>query len=308
MKVGFIGVGTMGAPMAGRLIGGGHDVTVLDRDAARVDLLVERGARRATDALSLGAASEVVFVSLPNGAALEAAVLDEQDGVLADMSSGAVIVDLSTNSRALAERVGRACLARGISPVDAPVSSISGSPDEGKLTMMVGGDADAVAAVRPLLELLAINIVALGPHGSGTAGKLLTQYLALTNMVAGMEAMLCAVKAGVNVAAMLDLVQASNGDSHMFRMVRQVAEIHDFGTPGQINGLVEIMNKDISYAAELAADLGVPHAVGGAAAAAFADSMARGHAPYHFTRVVEPLEESAGVELRITEPTRGDSS
>jgi 3-hydroxyisobutyrate dehydrogenase-like beta-hydroxyacid dehydrogenase len=217
---------------------------------------------------------------------------------LAHLQPGAAYVDLSTNSRALTARVGQECERRGILAVDAPVSSISGTPEEGKLTLMVGASPEALDKVRPLLDVLGSRVFHLGPHGSGTVGKLLTQYLALTNMVTGMEAMLVAVKAGVDMDAMLELVPASNGNSHMFQIVRRLADEHDFGVPGQINGLVEIFNKDLSYALELASELDVPHAAGAAAGAVFSEAMDRGYASYFVTRVVQPMEELAGVELR----------
>lgn len=308
MKLGFIGVGTMGAPMARRLVDAGHDVAVVDKSEDRVRALVGAGARAGNSPAAVAAVADVVFASLPSGAALEAAVLDPRAGALDAMRTGTVFVDLSTNSHRLTRRVGERCAERGVAAIDGPVSSISGPPEKGQLTMMVGGSTTAVEQVRPLLDTLASHIFHLGPHGCGTVGKLLTQYLALTNMVTGMEAMLTAVKAGVDLDTMLELVPASNGASHMFQIVRRLADEHDFGEPGQINGLVEIMNKDLSYAVELASDLEVPHAAGAAAGEVFAEAMRRGYAPYFFTRVVQPMEERAGVELRLIETTGKDAS
>jgi 3-hydroxyisobutyrate dehydrogenase-like beta-hydroxyacid dehydrogenase len=298
-NLGFIGVGTMGAPMAARLVGGGHDVLVYDVDPGRVQRLVERGARAALTVPEVGSESAVVFVSLPTGEAVETVVLDASSGLLGSMRPGATLVDLSTNSRQLTLRVAEALGERGIAAVDAPVSSISGPADAGKLTVMIGGHATAVEGVRPLLELIGTNLVHLGPPGAGTVAKLMTQYLGLTAMVADMEAILVAVKSGVDVERMLDLVPASIGANFMFRALPALATEHDFGEPGKINGLAEIMGKDIGYADALATDLGVPHPVGGAAAEVFAEALRQGFGPYHFTRVVEILEQGADAQLRI---------
>jgi 3-hydroxyisobutyrate dehydrogenase len=297
----------MGAPMARRLVDAGHDVAIVDNDRGRVQALVAAGARDGGDIAAAAADADVVFASLPNGAALEAAVLDPLSGVLSAMKPGTVFVDLSTNSRELTARVAKRCSEQEVLALDAPVSSVSGPPEEGKLTMMLGGSDEAVEQVRPLLEALATNIFHLGAQGTGTVGKLLTQYLALTNMVTAMEAVLVAAKAGVDVEAMVELVPASNGNSFMFQVVRRLADNHDFGTPGQINGLVEIMNKDLSYALELAKEMEVPHAAGAAAGEVFAEAMRRGYGPYHFTRVVQAMEERAGVEIR-SDALRKDAS
>jgi 3-hydroxyisobutyrate dehydrogenase-like beta-hydroxyacid dehydrogenase len=298
-SLGFIGVGTMGAPMAARLGGGEHELLVYDIDPARIAPLVEKGARAAASVGEVGRQSDVVFVSLPSGAAVEAVVLDPADGLLATMRPGSTLVDLSTNSRELTLRVAEALAQRGIAAVDAPVSSVSGPAEEGKLTVMIGGEDAAVEAVRPLLQRMGANLVHLGPPGAGTVGKLMTQYLGLTALVADMEAILVAVKAGIDVRRMIDLVPASIGANFMFRALPALAAEHDFGEPGKINGLVEIMGKDIAYADALAADLGVPHPVGGAAAQIFAEALRRGFGPYHFTRVVEILEQGAHAELRV---------
>ena len=297
--LGFIGVGTMGAPMAARLAGGEHDLFVYDIDPARLAPLVAKGARAAASVSEVGRHADVVFVSLPSGAAVESVVLDQADGLVGAMRPGSTLVDLSTNSRMLTLRVAEALAERGIAAVDAPVSSVSGPAEEGKLTVMIGGEDTAVAAVRPLLERIGSNLVHLGPPGAGTVAKLMTQYLGLTALVADMEAILVAVKAGIDVPRMIDLVPRSIGANFIFRVLPALATEHDFGEPGKINGLVEIMGKDIAYADALAADLGVPHPVGGAAAQVFAESLRQGFGPYHFTRVVEILEQGAHAELRV---------
>jgi 3-hydroxyisobutyrate dehydrogenase-like beta-hydroxyacid dehydrogenase len=308
MRLGFIGLGTMGGPMAACLVGGGHQVTVFDVAADRMAPLVERGAMAASKVIEAATGAAAVFVSLPSAAAAEAVVLDETAGLVAAMAPGSVLVDLSTNSRQLTARIGEAMAARGVKAVDAPVSSISGPASEGKLTVMIGGDDAVVAEIRPLLQLIGTNLVHLGPHGAGTVAKLMTQYLGLTALVVDMEAMLVAAKAGIDLDKMLELVPNSIGGNFMFRVMRELTEHHDFGEPGKVNGLVEIMGKDIRFADALASDLGIPNPVGGAAAAVFAEAIERGFGPYHFTRVIEILEEGGGIELRMPEEPNKEAS
>ena len=153
MRLGFVGTGTMGGPMAGRLIDAGHQLTVYDVRPDAMSALCARGARPAENPAAVARSSEVVFSSLPGPAEVEQVALDPESGVLAGLQQGGAYIDMTTNAPAVARRVAAACRARGLEMLDAPVS---GRPPT--MTVMVGGDDAVFAKYRPLLAAMAGNI------------------------------------------------------------------------------------------------------------------------------------------------------
>ena len=172
MRLGFIGTGTMGAPMAACLIDAGHELAVYDVRSAATAALAARGARTAGSPVEVARLSEVVFTSLPGPSEVEQAVLDSATGILAGLAAGGGYIDMTTNAPAVARRIAEACRTRGVEMLDAPVS---GRPPT--MTVMVGGRAEVFAKYRPLLAAMAGNIFHVGEGGSGCVAKLVTQYL-----------------------------------------------------------------------------------------------------------------------------------
>ncbi|MEO5900111.1 MAG: NAD(P)-dependent oxidoreductase, partial [Ilumatobacteraceae bacterium] len=171
MRIGFIGTGTMGAPMALHLLRAGHDVVVFDHVADATRPVVEAGATMATSAAAAAAGVACVFLSLPGPDDVVAAVTGA-DGILAAGPLPAHVVDLSTNSPDVVRRMHELCAAVGIGFVDAPVSGGRMKADTGELSVLVGGSDDDVAAVTPLLDSFAGQVFHVGPSGAGTAAKL----------------------------------------------------------------------------------------------------------------------------------------
>ena len=166
MRLGFVGTGTMGAPMAGCLIDAGHQVTVYDVRPDATAELCARGARSAEAPAAAARQSEVVFSSLPGPTEVELAALDPVDGILAGLQQGGAYIDMTTNAPAVARRVAEACRARGVDMLDAPVS---GRPP--MMTVMVGGDEAVFARYRPLLVAMAGNIFYVGGAGAGLGSR-----------------------------------------------------------------------------------------------------------------------------------------
>ncbi|HET7489724.1 MAG TPA: NAD(P)-dependent oxidoreductase [Acidimicrobiales bacterium] len=205
-KLGFCGLGQMGGPMAARLVGAGHDVTVWNRTPARADALVEQGARRAGTPAEAAAGAEAVFTMLATPEALEA-VLFGPDGLAAGLGAGTTLVEQSTVGP---DAVAAACdrLPAGVAMLDAPVLGSVQAATDGTLEVFVGGDAGVFERWRPVLEVLG-HPVHLGPLGAGAAMKLVVNSTLGALMTGLAEALALADALGVDQSAALDVLAGS---------------------------------------------------------------------------------------------------
>jgi 3-hydroxyisobutyrate dehydrogenase-like beta-hydroxyacid dehydrogenase len=289
MRLGFVGTGTMGGPMAGRLIDAGHQLTVYDVRPDAMSALCARGARPAENPAAVARSSEVVFSSLPGPAEVEQAALDPESGVLAGLQQGGAYIDMTTNAPAVARRVAAACRARGLEMLDAPVS---GRPPT--MTVMVGGDDAVFAKYRPLLAAMAGNIFYVGGAGAGCTAKLVTQYLGYTNFVAALEGMLIGAKAGIDLGVLAQIVPVSAGASRTFDNIPRSVLPGSF-TAG---GTLDIVAKDLQLACDLARDVASPAHLGLLAHDVLSRAQAKGWGQEGFPIAARILEAMAGTELR----------
>jgi 3-hydroxyisobutyrate dehydrogenase-like beta-hydroxyacid dehydrogenase len=289
MQLGFVGTGTMGAPMARCLIEAGHELTVFDVRPAATAELVARGARAAGGPAEVAQRSEVVFTSLPGPPEVEHAVLHSSSGILAGLAAGSAYIDMTTNAPAVARRIAEACRARGVEMLDAPVS---GRPPT--MTVMAGGDAAVLAKYRPLLAAMAGNIFHVGETGAGCVAKLVTQYLGYTNFVAALEGMLIGAKAGIDLAQLARIVPLSAGASRTFDNIPRSVLTGTF-TAG---GTLDIVAKDLTLACDLAREVATPANLGLLAHDVLHRAQAQGWGQEGFPVAVKILEAMAGVELR----------
>jgi 3-hydroxyisobutyrate dehydrogenase len=289
MRVGFIGTGTMGTPIAGCLVAAGHQLTVYDirREATRD--LEQQGAGVADTPRAVAQASEAVFTSLPGPKEVEAAALDPKTGLIAGIAEGGAYIDLTTNAPETIRRLAAACRERGIAFLDAPVS---GRPPN--MTVMVGGEAAAFARCRKLFEAISKNVFHVGPNGAGCAAKLVTQYLGYTNFIAALEGMLVAKKAGIDLDVLAQIVPVSAGQSRTFDNIPPSVLTGAF-TAG---GTLDIVAKDIDLACALAREVGAPVQLGVLASEMYKRAQAKGWGQEGFPVVARILEAMAGVELR----------
>ena len=253
MRLGFVGTGTMGAPMALCLIDAGHELTVCDLRPAATAPLALRGAREAGSPADVARHSEVVFSSLPGPSEVEHAVLDSATGILAGLAAGGAYIDMTTNAPAVARRIAEACRARGVDMLDAPVS---GRPPT--MTVIAGGDASVFAKYRPLLAAMAGNIFHVGEAGAGCVAKLVTQYLGYTNFVAALEGLLIGAKAGIDLGVLARIVPLSAGASRTFDNIPRSVLTRSF-TAG---GTLDIVAKDLALACDLAREVAAPANLG----------------------------------------------
>ena len=289
MRIGFIGTGTMGTPIAGCLVAAGHHLTVCDIRREATQTLHQQGAAVADTPRGVAQGSEVVFTSLPGPGEVETAALDPTTGLLAGLPGGGAYIDLTTNAPSTIRHLATACGERGIAFLDAPVS---GRPPT--MTVMVGGEAAAFARYRPLFEAIAKNVFHVGPSGAGCAAKLVTQYLGYTNFIAALEGLLIAAKAGIDLGVLAQIVPVSAGQSRTFDNIPRSVLTGAF-TSG---GTLDIVAKDIDLACALAREVGAPAQLGLLASEMYKRAQAQGWGQEGFPVVARILEAMAGVELR----------
>ena len=289
MRIGFVGTGTMGTPIAGCLIAAGHSLSVYDRRPEATAALCALGAAPAESAFAAARDCEVAFTSLPGPAEFEAAMLAPQDGILAGLRAGATHIDLTTNAPKTIARAAAACEARGVELIDAPVS---GRPPA--MTVMVGATSAGFARWRPLLEAIAAHVFHVGASGAGVTAKLVTQYLGYTNFIAALEGMLVAAKAGIDLETLARIVPVSAGQSRTFDNIPRGVFPGTFAA----GGTLDIVAKDIDLACQLARDVGAPAALGTLASEVYRRAQAEGWGQEGFPVVARVLEAMAGIALR----------
>ncbi len=269
--VGFIGLGNMGVPMAANIRRGGYEVIGFDLDPARAQKFAEDNDARATDQLAdLGKTCDAIVTMLPTGREVRDALFTMQDGALAaNLKPGSFIIDMSSADPVGTRELGKELAARRLVLVDAPVSGGVPRARDGSLAIMIGGEADAVAAVKPVLACMGNKLFDVGSLGCGHAMKCLNNYLAATAFAAASEAMTIARQFGLDPAVLADVVNVSTGRSFVSEnLLKQHVLSGVFGT-GFALGLLA---KDVKIAADLADQIGVDAPVGRLVSGLWADA------------------------------------
>ena len=211
-RIGWIGTGVMGSSMCGHLLAGGYTATVFNRSPNKAASLVERGAVLVSSPQEVAQQSDVVFTIVGFPQDVEQVILGEQ-GVLSGSSAGMTIIDMTTSKPSLAEQIAQESAKQGVASIDAPVSGGDTGAQNGTLSIMVGGDADDVARVTPLFELMGSTIVHQGGPGRGQHTKMVNQTLIASGMIAVCEALLYATKAGLDLTTVLQSVSSGAAGS-----------------------------------------------------------------------------------------------
>ena len=292
-RVGFIGVGQMGAPMAERLVAAGHQVAVFDARPAAMQPLVARGAIATGSVREAASGAEVVFACLPSPEISKSVALGA-DGI-AGVEGVRVYIETSTIGTAALKTIANGLKARGISVLDAPVSGGPRGARAGKLATMVAGDRAAFDHARPLFEAIAGKVFYVGAEpGLAQITKLANNMISAAAMAVSMEAAAMAVKAGVDAHTLIDVVNASTG--------RNTATTDKF--PQSIlprtfdyGGKLGIMYKDVELCFAEARALGVPMWVGSAVVQLWFQAMAEGRGQDDYTTLMKMIESWAGVTV-----------
>lgn len=213
-RVGFVGIGNMGWPMAANLVKAGFQVTVFDTDPDRVSrFAAEHSAAGAATIADLGPACDVVVTMLPTGQIVHLVMFGEDgDGLAAALGPGALVIDMSSSDPMGTRELGAALAALDIALVDAPVSGAVPRARDGTLSIMIGGDdKTAIERAKPVLAAMGKNLFETGPLGSGHAMKALNNYVAAAGFAAASEALIVGEEFGLDPAVMIDIMNTSTG-------------------------------------------------------------------------------------------------
>lgn len=303
MRVGFIGLGIMGKPMARNLLRAGHTLTIYARHPETVRDLVDGGATLAGSSAAVGGASEAVITMLPNTPEVEEVVLGP-GGVLAGAQAGTVIVDMSTIAPAASRKLAATCAAKGVAFLDAPVSGGSVGAERGTLSIMAGGDAEAFARVRPLFAAMGREeaIFHVGPSGSGEVVKLANNMLCGVIAAASAEALALGVKNGVDAPTLAEIIGMSSGASWQLSNVFPLRVWDGSFTPGF---MTDLLLKDLGLALDLAEVGGVPLRLTEQARAMYEAAREAGHGRDDYSSVMLQIEDAAGVKVRAPKAAQG---
>jgi 3-hydroxyisobutyrate dehydrogenase-like beta-hydroxyacid dehydrogenase len=292
-RIGFVGVGTMGGRMAGRLLDAGFDLVVYDTSESALTPLLARGAQRAGSPAEVASVVETVLASLPTPAVVRAVALGA-NGVAAG-SRAKTFVDLSTTGPRTAIEVAEGLAAKGIVGVDAPVSGGPTGAQNGTLAVMVSCPPDAFARLEPVLRVFGKAFLVGERPGMGQTMKLANNLLSATALAITSEAMVMGAKAGLDPRVMLDVINAGSGrnSATQDKFPRTVLpRTFDFGFPN------ELLYKDVKLCLDEGEALGVPMLVGNAVAQLLAVAKASQGPKADISTIVRCVEEWAGVEVK----------
>ena len=285
MTIGFIGLGTMGTPMARNVLKGGYAVTVWSRRSDAMAPLVSAGAAAGDSPADVAARSDVIVTMVTDTRAVDDVVLGEQ-GIARGARQGSVVVDHSTIDPAGARRIAGELQTRGIEMLDAPVSGGSIAAEAGALVTMVGGSKAALDRVTPVLSCYAKSIVHIGASGAGQIAKACNQICVVVNMLGAAEAMLLAERAGVDPGAVKDALMAGFAASRMLELQAPKMIARDF--TGKIES--RLHHKDIHIALDMARALGIDLPGSGAVADVLDTLQQRGGARQDSAAIFSVLE------------------
>lgn len=268
-RIGLIGVGLMGHGIASNLVKHGHTLSVLDHPGNQpLDTLKAAGVQALATSAAVAAAADIVILCVTGSPQVEAVVLGDH-GVLQGLKPGTVVIDCSTAVPDSTTRVAQAVVAAGAHFVDAPMTRTAKEAAEGRLNLLVGGDAATFERIRPVLACFAENITHTGPVGSGHRMKLLHNYVSLGFAALMSEAAACARRGGVDDAVFVEVLAKGGGGSVVLERLRP------YLTAGDDTGLRFAMSnarKDLDYYATMARDSGAVHGIADAVLATYVNA------------------------------------
>lgn len=253
MKIGFIGLGIMGKPMANNLIKAGHELVALDRNADVVDELIGAGATTLATAAQVAAAVDMVITMVPDSPQVREVALGE-GGLIEGATEGLLYADMSSINPIVSREVAQALGAKGVRMVDAPVSGGEPKAIDGSLAVMVGGARDDFEAAKPVLDAMASSVTYVGPIGAGNIAKVANQVVVALNIAAVAEAFTLAQKAGVDPAMVYEAIRGGLAGSTVMD-AKGPMMLEGDTTPGF---RIKLHIKDLDNALATSHDVGVP--------------------------------------------------
>jgi 3-hydroxyisobutyrate dehydrogenase len=293
MKIGFIGLGNVGAKLATSLLHKGFDLTVLDLDVAAVEPLQQAGAKVAENAKSLAEDNDVIITCLPSPK-ISAAVLEAEDGVIAGLGAGKVWLEMSSTDAEEVKRLGRLVEAKGADALDSPVSGGCHRAATGNIAIFTGGKREAFERVLPLLATMGRNILHTGELGTASIMKVATNYLAGVQLISTGEAFMVAKKAGVDLGVAYEAIRISSGNSFVHETEGQLILNGSYN----INFTMDHEVKDLTLFDDLGKKHGVPLELSPLCVNIMRDGLKRYGPRVWSSMVVKRLEDACGEDLR----------
>ena len=288
-KVGFVGLGIMGRPMARNLVQAGYDLVVYNRSRGKVEELVAEGAEAAESPRDTAENSDIDFTVLPGPLEVREVAAGE-NGLLMGAREGSLLVDMSTSSPILARELDQTAREQGVGMLDAPVSGGDVGAVEGTLSIMVGGEEEDFKRAKPLFEVMGKTIVHVGESGAGQTVKACNQIVVGIVLEAVSEALVLGEKAGADPAKVIEVLSGGLAGTSVLDVKAEKFLSRDF-EPG---GKVESHHKDLGIALEAGRELGIPLPVTAIVGQMFEALMAKGRSGWDHSSLLTLIEEWGG--------------
>jgi 3-hydroxyisobutyrate dehydrogenase len=294
-RIGFIGVGVMGKPMALNLLKAGYPLTVFDLNPSPLKELQAKGAAIGQSSKEVASQAQVVITMLPNSGDVEKVILKE-NGVIEGLKSNSIVVDMSTIDPSVSKSIAKTLAGKNIKMLDAPVSGGQKGAEDGTLSIMVGGDKDVFEACSPLFKAMGQNIFYCGPNGTGEIVKIVNNLLAATNRAVSAEGLALGVKAGADFKVLYDVICTSTGQSRSLQFTSAGKPFKGDYEPGFA---AELMHKDLGLAMNLAKEEKVPVPLGAISHQIYNHLLASGLGKKDTGIVFKVYEDLLKVKLRF---------
>jgi 3-hydroxyisobutyrate dehydrogenase len=293
MRYGFIGLGHLGALLAGSLVRKGFDVTVNDLNRANAEALLAKGAKWAATPKAVAEQVDAVITCLPSPSVSEA-VLTGESGILAGMAAGGVWIEMSTNDREVIERLSRIAADHHVLTLEAPVTGGVHLAATGEITVIVGGETSLFEAHKPAFEAMGKQIFHVGPIGKASVIKVITNMLAFIHLIAAGEALMLAKRGGLDLGQAYHVIKASSGTSFVHETESQVILNGSYN----INFTMDLAVKDLGFAMKFGQEFGVPLDLAGHALQTFIRARECYGGDAWSSQVVKLLEDALKTDLR----------
>ena len=292
MRVGFIGLGNVGAKLAGSLLRNGVDLVVRDLDESAAQPLIEAGASWGTSPAAMTEQVDMMITCLPSPA-ISAAVVEGDDGILAALRPGQLWAEMSTTDEAEIRRLGARVLEAGGEPIDCPVSGGCHRAATGNIAIFAGCERPTFERALPILTTMGRRILHTGELGSASMLKVMTNYLATANLVTLAEALVTSKMAGMDLATTYEAIRISSGNSFVHETESQVI----LNGSRDINFTMDLVSKDIGIFQSIAERHGVPLEISPLLVEIFKDGQARYGSRELSPNIIKRLEEAVGVDI-----------
>ncbi|WP_193187662.1 NAD(P)-dependent oxidoreductase [Nisaea sediminum] len=292
MKIGFIGLGNVGAKLAGSLLRNGAELTVRDLDAANMQPFIEQGAAAGASPKAMAEASDIVITCLPSPA-ISASVMEAEDGILAGLAPGKIWAEMSTTDADEVKRLGALVAAKGAEAVDCPVSGGCHRAATGNIAILAGCARPTFEKILPVLTMMGRRILHTGDLGTASVLKVMTNYLATANLVTLCEALVTSKAAGMDLNTTFEAIRISSGNSFVHETESQVI----LNGSRDISFTMDLVLKDVGLFHEIAEKNGVPLEVSPLLCDIFRDGISRFGPRELSPNIIKRLEEATGLDI-----------